>query len=380
MSGEAATDHGPTVGQALRPTSKSLPGDARARNRSLVLRTLVHTGHTTRADVARATGLPRVTVSALVADLIREGLVEDLGPRPDRRTGKPATIVSLIPGARHIIALDLSDAAVISGALVDLRGQIIDQRSWPRDGATGDDALEKVRAAIVQLRQTATSPVLGVGIGSPGIITPAGRVVEAPNYAWSDLPMAELLAARLALPVHVANDANTAALAEFTFGGSDGSGLMVITVGHGLGAGIVADGVALRGHSFAAGEIGHVTAVEDGELCGCGRRGCLETVFSAPALRRLGSPPPPAALAEVGRLAGGVLAPVVSALNLHEIVLSGPAELLTDPLATAIAETIDRRVMPSLAADLQVRPATRGEALILTGAAGLVLSGELGVT
>ena len=164
---------------------------------------------------------------------------------------------------------------------------------------------------------------------------------------------------------------------------------MVLTVGQGVGAGLLVDGALVRGRRWAAGEIGHVTVVDDASteealLCACGRRGCLEAVLSAPALRRrvagLDHEAADAALASVGRLLGVTLAPVASALNLAEVLLSGPPELLDGPLREAALATVRERTMPVIGQELDIRMATLDEDASLTGAAVLVLSGQLGVT
>src|ERR687889_449469 len=101
------------LGTGLRPTSKVLPEHARAHNRSLVLQHLFHEGPTSRADLARATSLTRVTISDLVSVLITEGLVEELGTRPGQRVGKPAILVGLRTDAYQIVAVDLTEASVM---------------------------------------------------------------------------------------------------------------------------------------------------------------------------------------------------------------------------------------------------------------------------
>jgi predicted NBD/HSP70 family sugar kinase len=165
---------------------------------------------------------------------------------------------------------------------------------------------------------------------------------------------------------------------------------MVLTIGQGVGAGIVLDGALVQGHRHAAGELGHVTVVDDdgaggpAPLCACGRRGCLETVLSAPALRRrvhgLTPEAADAELASVGRILGVALAPVISALNLSEVLFSGPRELLDGPLRAAALHTIQLRTMPVIGAELRLRMASLGEDVALSGAAVLVLSGQLGIT
>ncbi|WP_020013289.1 ROK family transcriptional regulator [Promicromonospora sukumoe] len=371
------------LGARLRATSKVLPEHARAHNRSLVLQHLFHEGPTSRADLARATSLTRVTISDLVSVLITEGLVEELGTRPGQRVGKPAILVGLRTDAYQIVAVDLTEHGHMRGAVLSLTGQIQVRRQLDIDGRTGDELVDLLTRFVRRLVAAANHPVIGVGVGSPGIIDLDGRVVEAPNRGWYDVPLAEILGERLGLPVHVANDANTAALGEFTYGGATGS-MLVVTVGAGVGAGVVVDGVRVHGQRDAAGEIGHVTVVDDGEPCACGRVGCLETVLSVPALRRAvadkSQEDSDAALASAGRVLGVTLAPVVSALNLTEVLLSGPRDLLDGPLREAALDTIRQRTMPAINTGLQLRMAALDEDVVLAGAAVLVLSAQLGVS
>jgi predicted NBD/HSP70 family sugar kinase len=373
----------------LRPTAKALPEHARAHNRAMVLQHLFHVGPASRADLARSTALTRVTVSDLVSALISEGLVEELGTRSDGRVGKPARLVGMRTEAHQIVAVDLEDDALMRGAVLTLTGDVVARRTQPLENRTGREALDALVALCEELLAAADRPVLGIGVGSPGVVDAAGTVVEAPNRGWYDVPLAAELTDRLGVPVHVANDANTAALGEFTYGGAGGSGLMVVTVGQGVGSGIVLDGALVQGHRHAAGEIGHVTVLDDdadgpAPTCACGRRGCLETVLAVPALRRriadLDQAAADVELARVGHLLGVALAPVVSALNLSEVLFSGPAELLDGPLRVAALATVQRRTMPAIGADLQLRMASLGEDVTLAGAAVLVLSGQLGVS
>ena len=230
-------------------------------------------------------------------------------------------------------------------------------------------------------------PVLGIGVGSPGVVDAGGTVIDAPNLGWSGTPLSADLRTAFDLPVFVANDANTAVLGEHTFGDTGDGGLMLLRVGTGVGAGLVLEGLLLHGHRSAAGEIGHVVVDPDGADCACGRRGCLETVLSVPALRRRlegnDAGDTAAILTEVGELLGAVLAPVVGTLNLHELVLSGPAELLDGPLLTAADRTIRERTMPVSGDELVIRTSDLGEDggdVVLVGAAVLVLAGQLGVS
>jgi len=379
-------------GRVLRPSTKVLPEDVRAHNRSLVLQTLYRAGRQSRADIARLTRLTRVTVSDLVAELIAEDLIIEIGKREDSRPGKPATLLDINRGGLQIVGLDLSEYSVFRGAVLDLDGQILERVEAPLAGSTGADATAKVIALAEVLVSRTTVPILGMGVGSPGVVDPAGVVLSAPNLGWSDEHLQDALAARFGIPVIVGNDARAAVLAEHSFGGA-GTDMMLIKVGHGVGSGLLLNGSLLFGSRFAAGEIGHVVVgTHGGAECACGKFGCLETWLAAP---RLGArvaaaqvsderqPPLKAAepiLREAGRHLGIALAPVVAALNLAEIVLSGPPDLLDGPFAEATIETLRDRTMAEIHGDLRVRMTTLGEDIVIRGAAVMVLSGQLGVS
>lgn len=366
-------------GRPLRPTTKVLPGQSRGHNRALVLQSLYREGPQSRADLARATSLTPVTIGALVTDLIAEGLAVELGTRTASRVGKPATLVGFDPGAAHIVSIDLSADKQLRGARLDLNGTILTTRTLARRNRTGEAAYELVEQLAKELVETADRPVLGIGVGSPGVVDAQGTVLDAPNLGWRDQHLADRLQQELDHPVHVVNDADAAALAEHSFGAA-GSNVLVVTVGQGVGAGILVNGSLLRGERFAAGEIGHVTVDERGAQCACGRIGCLETVLAEPQLRARTGPEGERALKKAGKSLGVALAPVVSTLDLGEIVLNGPPDLLGGALLTTLDQTVRRRVMPVTAGALVVRQSSLHENGVLLGASVLVLSGELGVS
>jgi predicted NBD/HSP70 family sugar kinase len=190
------------------------------------------------------------------------------------------------------------------------------------------------------------------------------------------------LADATSLPVFVANDANAAAIAELSFGESRGD-IMVVTISHGVGAGLVIDGRPIVGSRSAAGEIGHVVVGTDGGLpCACGKHGCLETWLAVPRLKAAIATDPAgldAVLDEAGRRLGIALAPVVAALNLAEVVLSGPAHLLDGRLRQAAVATLRSRTLDELHGDLVLRLSALGKDIVMRGAAAMVLSGRLGV-
>jgi len=373
------------TGRALRPTAKVLPEHAREHNRSLVLQTLYSAGALSRADIARQTGLTRVTVSDLVADLIAEDFVIEIGQREGSRPGKPATLIDIARDSHQIIGVDLSDHAIVRGAVLNLDGEIVARAELPLGGAQGEAATKKLVEIVGRLIKKATRPILGIGVGTPGVVDLDGTVLIAPNLGWKDEPLRRVLADHYDFPIIVANDANAAGLAEHGFGDADGD-TIVVTIGHGVGAGLVLHGMAVYGSRFAAGEIGHVTVGTDqGPLCACGKHGCLESWLAVPRLEAALAEATTdaertAILAEAGTRLGIALAPVVGALDVSEVVLAGPAALIDGPLIAAAADTLGARTLPDFHGHVALRRSELGPDIIVRGTAVMVLSARLGVS
>nr|WP_271178913.1 ROK family transcriptional regulator [Leifsonia poae] len=373
-------------GRALRPSAKVLPEHARNHNRSLVLQTLYRAGQVSRADLARETGLTRVTISDLVAGLIAEGLVVELGQRDDSRPGKPAVLLDMNRATTQIIGIDLSEHSVFRGAVLDIDGEILASAEVALAGSRGSDATAKVLDLVDRLVDATSAHILGIGIGSPGIVEPSGTVVAAPNLGWTDVPLQRIVAEHTALPVFVANDANVAVLAEHGFGGAHGD-MMLVKVGHGVGSGLLVAGALVFGSRFAAGEIGQViVGTDDGPEAPYDREKCLEAWLAVPRLESrvaaaaiAGEPVAPV-LREAGQRLGVALAPIVGALNLSEVVVSGPEELVDGPLLEAVGETLRNRTMAGFHSDATIRMTSQGRDIVLRGCVVMVLSAQLGVS
>jgi predicted NBD/HSP70 family sugar kinase len=385
-SSDVQSSTGFAPGRALRPKAKVLPEHARGHNRSLVLQTLYRSGTQSRADLARETGLTRVTISDLVAELLSEGLVIELGQRESARPGKPAVLLDIDRAAFQIVGLDLSEHTTFRGAVMDLDGTILERADVPLEGATGENATAKVVELVDRLVALASAPILGIGVGSPGVVDLTGTVLTAPNLGWVNEALQQRLHERTGLPVVVANDANVAVLAEHGYGDADGD-MMLVTVGHGVGAGLLVAGALVYGSRFAAGEIGQVMVGTDlGLEATYNRDQVLEHWLSVPRLQQrireaaeAGEDATPI-LREAGQRLGIALTPVVGALNLSEIVLSGPTELLDGALAEATIHTLRSRTMAEFHGTVTLRMTTLGQDIVLRGAAVLVLSGQLGVS
>jgi len=378
---------GPMIpGRALRPRTKVLPEHARNHNRSLVLQSLYRDGRASRADLARGTGLTRVTISDLVGELIAEGLVVELGQRDDARPGKPAVLLDMDRGATQIIGVDLSEHAVFRGAVLDIDGHVLHSAEIALAGSRGDEAVAKALVLIERLVELAAVPVLGIGIGSPGVVDASGTVVAAPNLGWTDVPLQRLVAEQTGRAVFVANDANAAVLAEHGFGAARGD-MMLVKVGHGVGSGLLVAGAMVVGSRFAAGEIGQVmVGTDDGAEAPYDRDRVLEAWLAVPRLESrvaaaaiAGDPIEPV-LREAGQRLGVALAPIVGALDLAEVVLSGPEELLEGTLLGAVRTTLDNRTMAGFHSATTVRMTSQGRDIVLRGCVIMVMSAQLGVS
>jgi N-acetylglucosamine repressor len=257
-------------------------------NRNLVLKTIFGHENISRADIARMTNLTKSTVSDIVSDLIDGGLVSEIGIRQSQG-GKNPILLSLIEDSRWLIGLDLGQGQ-FRGAVVNLRGKIRDVVAIPVNDCHGSEALLLVYQIIDRLISSTNQQLSGIGVGTPGLInTSEGLVVNAVNLNWKNLPLTNLLEQRYHLPVSILNDCQAAAIGEKTYGKDyqQDENLVVMHVHHGIGAGIIIHREIFQGDDGFAGEIGHVVVVpESGEVCRCGKQGCLETVASTQALLR----------------------------------------------------------------------------------------------
>jgi glucokinase len=183
------------------------------------------------------------------------------------------------------IGVDIGGTKIAAG-VVDAEGEIIatTTRTTPATDAALIEAA--VADAVAELR--AGHEVVGVGVGAAGFVGADRRTVKfAANLAWRQHPLADELEKLTGLPVVVENDANAAGWAEYRFGAATTARhMLMVTVGTGLGGAIVLDGQLVRGSAGFAGEIAHMTAVPDGQWCGCGRKGCLEQYTAGTALVR----------------------------------------------------------------------------------------------
>ncbi len=397
----------------INPQKKATRELTKLHNSRLVFTTIYNARQISRADIVRATDLTATTVSNVVADLIQNDLVEEGGSQASPR-GKPPTLLRVNEDAHHLICLDLAKSSY-QGAVVNLRGEILHQRSIPLNNRGGEPALSVAFELIDDLLSCASRPLLGIGVGAPGIIDPElGIVHRAVNFGWYELPLRDLLRDRFRLPVHAASASHAAVLAEYTFGQRRNvSDLVVVKVGYDVGAGIILNGQLFLGHGFGAGEIGHVTVVDNGERCMCGNYGCLETVCSSraivkraqviarhnpdsPLLRFAATPADldiravlrayecgetalQPVVAEVGHYLGIAIANLVGVLSVPYVLVAGSVSNFGQPLLDAISEEMNTRSLARVVSQTRVESASLGANIVLLGAAGLLLHHELGI-
>ncbi len=276
-------------------------------------------------------------------------------------------------------------------------------RSRDLEGADGDAALALVHDLVDEILAGPHQPILGIGVGTPGIVDAEGTIRWAVNLSWADLPLAHILHERFGLPTVVTNDSRAAAIATHLFRDERDvrpANLVAIKVGRGIGAGLVLGGELFGGDGDGAGEIGHIVVDPDGAECHCGRFGCLETVASAPAILRAATaagvhadtiPEVAAAAARgdddalavvrgAGRALGTAVANLIGILDVGEIVVHGSVTALGEPWLAAIRDEATRRSLGPLARETSIVDGGVGEDLTLLGACAMLLTSELGLT
>ena len=297
-------------------------------------------------------------------------------------------------------------------ALVDKTGSIVYSDTVPTRAEMGYEyTIQNIITAITNLMKESKIPkenIDGIGFGFPGQIDCDNGIVRlAPNIpGWVNIPIAEIVSKEFGIPVKVDNDVRCAALAELNFGAGKGAKNMIcITVGTGIGSGLIINGKLVRGASNAAGELGHIKLqMNDGPLCGCGDRGCLEAFASGPSIvamaeeyikggkstkyRELANPDiTPYIVAEsakqgdvvakqifeiIGNYIGIGLASVVNLLNPEKVVIGGGVADAGDLLFVPIKETLKKRAMPIQGSAVEVVHAELGNTAGVIGASLLL--------
>ncbi|MFE4857755.1 ROK family protein [Streptomyces sp. NPDC056670] len=375
-----------------------------------MLRLLRDAGPRSRARIAADTGLPRPTVTNLVAELIELRLVREGDSQREGAVGRPGVSVEI--DGRGICGLGLEiNADYISAVARSLRGDCVFERRIPLDvRATGPEAVLDLTAELVREADLAVAAVgarlVGAALGAPGNVDiTTGHVGYAPNIGWRDVAAVAGLRDRLgrAAPVlHLENDAKLGAIAEYVIASASGiHDLISITGDVGVGGGIISAGRLMRGARGFAGEIGHMRLAPGGRLCNCGRRGCWETMVGLGALlRHAAEPDDPVhdasldvasrladlrgraqagdarTLSALDRIADGLclgIALLADVLNPRAVVLGGYFPVFADQILDRVREGVARRVMAPESGGCEILPSTLGLGAAARGGAHLAL-------
>lgn len=312
-----------------------------------------------------------------------------------------------------IVGVDIGGTTVKIG-LIRNSGEIIEKWEIPtKRSEQGTEVIDDIWSSVViRLEENAINleTLLGIGIGAPGFIdSENGYVFEAVNIGWKDFNLTEYMSNKTGLPVYVENDANIAVLGENWLGAGDrASDVIAVTLGTGVGGGIIASGKIVNGDNGTAGEIGHITVEPNGIQCNCGRKGCLETIASATGIARQAmkviDEKPNSPLAQVykekqtitskdvfdlaatgneesiaivnhtAEVIGLVLANLAVTLNPSKILIGGGVSKAGDAILQPINKYFTRYALPRTREACELRIAELGNDAGIVGAAYLVMS------
>ncbi len=374
----------------------------RAINRSAVLNAIKTYDLIGRAEIARKTGLSPATVTSIIAELVKDKLIIEKSTG-DSSGGRRPVLMALNPHGGYVVGIKLTETRAIS-VLTDLEAKIIAKGVDGLSGHTPERVvkdLAQVVASLLDKGGIRKNQLLGVGVGVAGIVDAAhGILRQSPIYKWANVPLKEMLQKKVNVPVYIDNDVNTLTLGEKWFGsGQKADDFLTITIGRGVGMGIVANGHFYRGASGGAGELGHIVVDPEGPVCDCGKRGCLETYVGDPGLLREaalawekgelsaraqtvealaklaagGDEGARGIYARAGRVLGRAVANLINIFNPSLVIISGEGTRAGDWIFGPRYAAMAGAAMPALGGDAQIKIDRWGDDTWAHGAASLVL-------
>jgi predicted NBD/HSP70 family sugar kinase len=391
---------------------RSAPADqatVRRSNLGLVLRHLRDAGPRSRARIAQETGLNKATVSSLVAELADRRLLSAGDVDRAGSVGRPGLLVHLDGRGVCGIGVELN-VDYVAILVLDLCGEVLFEHREALDvpelgpEQTLDEVARLVRLALEASTARGAVPV-GLTVAVPGLVRSAdGVATYAPNIGWHDVPVLDGLHARVDLgcPIRVENDANLSAIAEWAMGAEARTPDLVYLTGEvGVGGGLIVDGRLLRGAGGLSGEVGHTPLGDPALVCGCGRRGCWETVVGLTALLRAAADPDDPvhdhgrdlearlaelaaradagdrrtldALAQVGAQLGNGAAVLINVFNPQVVLLGGYFAVLGRFLMEPMAAELRARVFGPDLAGARIELSTLGFTAAVRGGAHVAL-------
>ncbi|MFC8302857.1 ROK family transcriptional regulator [Specibacter sp. NPDC057265] len=385
-------EHTPTA--APRPGSQSA---LRRRNEQLITAVLQAGGPLSQAELARRTGLSTATISNIVRAMAAQGLAQT---RPTTSSGRRALAVSLLEKRQVAVGIDFGRShvrVIVASPGFKLLGE---RHANLPEGHLAADSMAQARRMLAQLLaelDLERSHVMGAGVGIPGPIDHrTGTVIRGAILPeWVGLKLVAELEQALGIPTMADNDANLGALAQITWGEHRSvRDLVYLKIGTGIGAGLILNGAPYHGHTGITGEIGHATIFDQGLMCRCGNRGCLETVASTALMIELLSRGETAPLTvpeiiaraqsgdaatlrvidDAGLAVGRALANVANLINPAAVVVGGPLAPLGEVLLGPIRRGLVRHAVPAIGEVTAVSMSALGDRAEALGAISLVLS------
>jgi predicted NBD/HSP70 family sugar kinase len=376
----------------------------RLDGRDRIIAALSRFGAVSRAELARRTALAPSTVSTIVAELLRGGLVDELEgpavPAAGGKGGRPAVLLALHRSAGVVVGIDLGrrhlriEVADLAHTILAERQRTFDRRDRP--AAEDIDTAVRLVGELLHEAGVDRDDVIGVGMGLPGPVhRPTGELGDSTILpGWVGISAAEAMGEALDMPVAVDNDANLGALSEWMWGAGRGYGeVAYVKAATGIGAGLIIAGHPYSGTGGTAGEIGHTVIDPAGPICRCGNRGCLEmlagtgpvlnalrpahgsdlSIQQAIALARDGDTGCRRAIADAGRAIGTALATLCNLINPGRIVVGGELGAAGEILLEPIRESLVRGTIRSAAQDVTVYESELGDRAEVRGAVALAL-------
>ena len=385
------------------------------QNQFLILSIIKEQGPISRVAIARETNLTKSAISKVVTNLIKRGIVEEVGIG-NTSVGRKPIMLKLTTDDYFIVGVGIRRTKVFVG-IANLQGNIITRRKTPLKKEDNQEIiLKKLISLIYKTIKDSGIPrekVIGIGIGSPGpLYAHSGVILSPPNFpGWHSVPLKKLIEEEFRVPAFIDNDANVAALGEKWFGNGQGiDNFIYISVDKGVGAGIVINGRVYRGVSGIAGEFGHISILLKGKRCECGNYGCLENLAGGLAIvskaKKLISSGRKTMLAKMlkGRLEDDIgieviieaarrkdelalellgeatrylgigVANLVNLFDTKTLIFGGWVAQGEEILLEPIRKIVKKRVYPSLVRDLEIISSDFGEEIYMIGAVALVLS------
>ncbi|MCA9839200.1 MAG: ROK family transcriptional regulator [Trueperaceae bacterium] len=381
-----------------RATHSSSGRDAiRTLNRRAVLSAIHQHGQVSRIDLAAELELSPSALTIITSEFIEAGLVFEAHTGSSTSVGRKPILLEINYDQAFVIGVKVSNS-YITTALTNLNASVVAWSTEPVKELKPEAIAQQIDVAYKQLLKSHKIPlekVVGLGLGLPGIVEPGSEYYRySALFGWRDVPLKQVLETQLGLPVLVDNDVNALAAAEAWFGsGQNHDSFLVLTLGRGVGLGIVMNGQVYRGPKGGAGEFGHVTLFPEGELCSCGKRGCIEAYLADEALLRdarklhpdIKTPDELIHLAReipeiremfevAGERLGFALSSLVNIFAPSLIILSGEGMRAKEFMVPKALDVMKAQSFGDLAKDLEVKIEVWGDDAWARGAAGLAAS------